>query len=256
MLLAIDCGNTNTVFAVYDGDSQRGVWRISTDARRTTDEYAVWLTQLMSLKSLPVAAVTEAIISTVVPGTRRPIAALVTNHFNVEPLVIRDPNVALGIEVLVERPEQVGADRLVTAVGAHILYPGDLIVIDFGTGTTFDVIDDKGNFRGGVISPGINLSVEALYRAGALLPRVNIEKPEKVIGGATVPAMQSGIFWGYVSMLEGMVPRIVAEYGKPMTVVATGGLAPLFNEVTDVINAVEPNLTLLGLVEINRRNRT
>ncbi len=254
MLLAIDCGNTNTVFAVYDGDQQRGVWRIATDARRTTDEYAVWLTQLMSLKSLSLGDITEAIITTVVPGTRRHLAALATNHFNVEPLVIRDPNVNLGIEILVERPEQVGADRLVAAVGAHIGHPGHLIVIDFGTGTTFDIIDADGNFRGGVIAPGINLSVEALYMAGALLPRVTIEKPEKVIGGATVPAMQSGIFWGYVSMLEGMVPRIVAEYGKPMKVIATGGLAPLFNDVTDVIQAVEPNLTLLGLVEINRRN--
>ncbi len=255
MLLAIDCGNSNTVFAVYDGDEQRGVWRIATDARRTTDEYAVWLTQLMSLRSLSVPAITEAIITTVVPGTRRHLAALVNNHFNVEPLVIRDPNVELGIKILIERPEQVGADRLVSAVGAHIRHPGDLVVIDFGTGTTFDVIDGDGNFRGGVIAPGINLSVEALAMAGALLPRVNVEKPDKVIGGATVPAMQSGIFWGYVSMIEGMVPRIIGEYGKPMKVVATGGLAPLFLDVTDVIQAVEPDLTLLGLVEINRRNR-
>lgn len=255
MLLAIDCGNSNTVFAVYDGDEQRGVWRISTDARRTTDEYAVWLTQLMSLRSLPVSEITEAIITTVVPGTRRHLAALVEVHFGVEPLVIRDNNVELGLEILIDRPEQVGADRLVTAVGAHIRHPGDLIVIDFGTGTTFDIVDANGNWCGGVIAPGINLSVEALYMAGALLPRVSVEKPEKVIGGATVPAMQSGIFWGYVSMIEGMVPRIVAEYGKPMNVIATGGLAPLFTDVTDVIQAVEPNLTLLGLVEINRRNR-
>lgn len=256
MLLAIDCGNTNTVFAVYDGNEQRGVWRISTDPQRTTDEYAVWLTQLMSLRALSIAAVTEAIITTVVPGTRRPLSALVRDHFNVEPLVIRDPNVDLGIKILVERPEQVGADRLVSAVGAHLGHPGDLIVIDFGTGTTFDIIDSDGNFCGGIIAPGINLSVEALYMAGALLPRVNIEKPEKVIGGATVPAMQSGIFWGYVSMIEGMIPRIIAEYGKPMKVVATGGLAALFIDETDVIQAVEPDLTLLGLVEINRRNRS
>jgi len=256
MLLAIDCGNTNTVFAIYDGDKQRGVWRISTDARRTTDEYAVWLTQLMSLRSLSVATVTEAIITTVVPGTRRFLAALVNEHFGVDPLVIRDPNVDLGIRILVDRPEQVGADRLVSAVGAHIRHPGDLVVIDFGTGTTFDIIDSDGNFRGGVIAPGINLSVEALAMAGALLPRVNVEKPEKVIGGATVPAMQSGIFWGYVSMIEGMLPRIIAEYGKPMKVIATGGLAPLFTDVTDVIQVVEPELTLLGLIEINRRNRS
>ncbi len=255
MLLVIDCGNTNTVFAVYDGDEQRGVWRISTNPKRTGDEYAVWLTQLLSLKGLTVADVSQGIVTTVVPGTRRGFDALLNKHFGVTPLVVRDTNVDLGIEVLVERPEQVGSDRLVDAVGAHIRHPGDLIVIDFGTGTTFEVVDADGNFRGGVIAPGINLSVEALYMTGALLPRINIEKPDKVIAGATVSAMQSGIFWGYVSMIEGMVPRIIAEYGKPMKVIATGGLAPLFDDVTDVIEAVEPDLTLLGLVEINRRNR-
>jgi type III pantothenate kinase len=254
MLLAVDCGNTNTVFAVYAGGEQRGKWRIATDSARTADEYAVWLTQLMSLRSLKVSDVTQAIVTTVVPGTRRNLTSLLETHFGVTPLVVRDPNVDLGIEILIERPEQVGADRLVAAVGAHLRYLGDLIVIDFGTGTTFDVVDGAGNFRGGVIAPGINLSVEALYMAGALLPRVNIEKPEKVIGGATVPAMQSGIFWGYVSMIEGMVPRIAEEYGKPVTVVATGGLAPLFAEVTDIIDATEPDLTLVGLVEIARRN--
>lgn len=255
MLLAIDCGNTNTVFAVYDGETQRGKWRISTSAARTSDEYAVWLTQLMTLKGLSVKDVDEAIITTVVPGTRRNLVSLIAEHFGVAPMIIRDPGLQLGIEILIERPEQVGADRLVAAVGAHIRHPGHLIVIDFGTGTTFDVIDDAGNFRGGVIAPGINLSVEALYMAGALLPRINIEKPEHVIGGATVPAMQSGVFWGYVSMIEGMVPRIAREYGLPVKVVATGGLAPLFSDVTDVIDAVEPDLTLLGLVEIARRNR-
>jgi type III pantothenate kinase len=254
MLLAVDCGNTNTVFAVYDGDTQRGQWRIATDPRRTADEYAVWLTQLLSLRGLQVGDIEHAIVTTVVPGTRRNLDMLLESHFGVTPLVIRDSIVDLGIEILVERPEQVGADRLVTAVGAHLLHPGDLIVLDFGTGTTFDLVDDRGNWCGGVIAPGINLSVEALYMAGALLPRVNIEKPEKVIGGATVPAMQSGIFWGYVSMIEGMIPRIANEYRKPVTVVATGGLAPLFADVTDVIDATEPDLTLIGLREIARRN--
>lgn len=254
MLLAVDCGNTNTVFAVFEGDTQRGQWRIATDPRRTADEYAVWLTQLMSLRGLKVDDISYAIVTTVVPGTRRNLDGLLESHFGVTPLVVRDRDVELGIEALIDRPEQVGADRLVAAVGAHIKHPGDLIVIDFGTGTTFDLVDDAGNFRGGVIAPGINLSVEALYMAGALLPRVNIEKPEKVIGGATVPAMQSGIFWGYVSMIEGMIPRIADEYGKPVTVVATGGLAPLFADVTDVIDATEPDLTLIGLREIARRN--
>jgi type III pantothenate kinase len=254
MLLAVDCGNPNTVFAVFDGDTQRGQWRIATNPQRTADEYAVWLTQLMSLRGLKVDDIDHAIVTTVVPGTRRNLDTLLDAHFGVTPLVVRDPHVDLGIEILIDRPEQVGADRLVTAVGAHLLHPQDLIVLDFGTGTTFDVIDDAGNFRGGVIAPGINLSVEALYMAGALLPRVNIEKPEKVIGDATVPAMQSGIFWGYVSMIEGMIPRIAGEYGKPVKVVATGGLAPLFADVTDVIDTTEPDLTLTGLREIARRN--
>ena len=254
MLLAVDCGNTNTVFAVFEDDVQRGQWRIATDAQRTADEYAVWLTQLMSLKSLGVEDINHAIVTTVVPGTRRNLTNLLESHFGVTPLVVRDANVELGIDVMIARPEQAGADRLVAAVGAHIRHPGDLIVIDFGTATTFDVIDDAGNFRGGVIAPGINLSVEALYTAGALLPRVNIDKPDTVIGGATVPAMQSGIFWGYVSMIEGMIPRIAEEYGKPVKVVATGGLAPLFADVTGVIDATEPDLTLIGLREIARRN--
>lgn len=254
MLLAVDCGNTNTVFAVFDGEIQRGKWRISTQAQRTSDEYAVWLTQLMSLKGLKVDDIRAAIVTTVVPGTRRNLTNLLESHFGVTPHIVRDANVDLGIKVMIERPEQAGADRLVAAVGAHLKYAGDLIVIDFGTATTFDVIDADGHFRGGVIAPGINLSVEALYTAGALLPRVNIEKPQKVIGGATVPAMQSGIFWGYVSMIEGMVPRIVKEYDKPMRVIATGGLAPLFADVTDIIDATEPDLTLIGLREVARRN--
>jgi type III pantothenate kinase len=254
MLLAVDCGNTNTVFAVFDGDEPRGKWRIATQAQRTSDEYAVWLTQLMSLKGLGVGDINSAIVTTVVPGTRRNLTILLESHFGVTPHVVRDPNVDLGLKVMIERPEQAGADRLVAAVGAHLRHAGDLIVIDFGTATTFDVIDGDGHFRGGVIAPGINLSVEALYTAGALLPRVNIEKPEKVIGGATVPAMQSGIFWGYVSMIEGMVPRIVEEYAKPMKVIATGGLAPLFADVTGIIDAIEPDLTLIGLREIARRN--
>ncbi len=254
MLLAVDCGNTNTVFAVYEGDVQRGKWRISTNAQRTADEYAVWLTQLMSLKDISVVDINYAIVTTVVPGTRRNLTNLLETHFGVTPRVVRDPNVDLGIEILIDRPEQAGADRLVAAVGAHLLHNGHLIVIDFGTATTFDVIDDEGNFRGGVIAPGINLSVEALYTAGALLPRINIERPERVIGSATVPAMQSGVFWGYVSMLEGLIPRIAEEYGKQVKVVATGGLAPLFADVTDVIDATEPDLTLVGLLEIARRN--
>ena len=254
MLLAIDCGNTNTVFAVFEGDDLHASWRISTDAGRTADEYAVWLTQLMTLDGLGVTDIDQSIIATVVPAKQLALAQLVERFFAVPARLVGDPAVALGIEVLIDRPEQVGADRLVNAIAAHQKYTGDLIVIDFGTGTTFDIVDAAGNYRGGVIAPGIHLAAEALFAGGAQLPRVAIEKPATVIGSATAPAMQSGLFWGYVSMIEGMVPRIVAEFGKPMRVIATGGLAPLFADVVDVIEASEPDLTLRGLVEIARRN--
>ncbi len=254
MLLTIDCGNTNTVFAVFDGDREMGMWRASTDAHRTADEYAVWLTQLMGLKNLRTADVTAAIIANVVPSARFELRTLVRNYFNTEPLVIGDAAVKLGLEVLMARPEQAGADRLVNAVAAHNMHEGALIVIDFGTATTFDIVSTEGNYCGGVIAPGINLSVEALCMAAAQLPRVAVSRPKKVIGDATVPAMQSGIFWGYVSMVEGMVKRISAEYGEPMTVVATGGLAPMLADVTDVIDHVRGDLTVRGLVEIYRRN--
>ncbi|MHA1567762.1 MAG: type III pantothenate kinase [Alphaproteobacteria bacterium] len=254
MLLTIDCGNTNTVFAVFDGDQELGMWRTSTDAHRTADEYAVWLTQLMGLKNIGTGDITAAIIANVVPTARFELVTLVENYFHTQPLVIGDPGVQLGLENLIARPEQAGADRLVNAVAAHQLHKGALIVIDFGTATTFDIVSGEGNYCGGVIAPGVNLSIEALCMASAQLPRVAIVRPEKVIGDATVSAMQSGIFWGYVSMVEGMVKRITAEYGEPMTVIATGGLAPMLADVTDVIDEVSGDLTVRGLVEIYRRN--
>ncbi len=254
MLLAIDCGNTNTLFAVYDGDTQRGAWRISTAVHRTADEYAVWLTQLMGLRDITPADIVDAIIASVVPEAKFPLKSLVRAYFNTEPAVIGEGELRLGLEVLIDRPEQVGADRLVNAVAAHVRYPGDLIVIDFGTATTFDLVNDAGNYVGSVIAPGIRLSMDALYMAAAQLPRVAVERPAQVIGKATVPAMRSGVFWGYVSMIEGMVARIRNEYGKPQQVIATGGLAPLFLDATDVIEHVDPDLTVRGLVEVHRRN--
>ncbi len=254
MLLAIDCGNTNTVFAVIAGDQQRGEWRASTDPRRTADEYSVWLTHLMAGAGLAASEIDGAIIATVVPDARAPLTKMAQDQFGVTPLVVGDAGVTLGIEVLMDRPEDAGADRLVNAVGAHQRYPGDKIVVDFGTATTFDVVDAAGNYRGGVIAPGINLSGEALHMAAALLPRVTVRKPERIIGGGTVAAMQSGIFWGYVSMIEGMTARIKQEYGAAMKVIATGGLAPLFVDVTDGIDVVDADLTVRGLVEICRRS--
>jgi type III pantothenate kinase len=254
MLLAIDSGNTNIVFAVYDGDTLRGEWRASTDSERTADELGVWLTQLLTIEGLNRLDITAAIIASVVPAMVFGLKTLCRRYFKCEPLVVGDEGVDLGLSILLDRPEEVGADRLVNAVAAHKYYKGPLIVIDFGTATTFDVVDGAGNYCGGAIAPGINLSLEALHMAAAKLPRVAIGRPRQVIGRATVPAMQSGIFWGYVGLIEGLVKRIKDEFGSDMMVLATGGLAPLFAEATKVINALDADLTLRGLLEIHRRN--
>jgi len=255
MLLVIDCGNTNIVFAIYDGETVRGEWRSSTQSERTADEYGVWLRQLMELEGVRREDITDAILASVVPANLFTLKSLCRRYFKTDPLVVGEEGVRLGLEIKVDRPEEVGADRLVNAVAAHVKYPGPLIVIDFGTATTFDVVDAAGNYVGGCISPGPNLSLEALHMAAAQLPRVAVGKPGRVIGKATVPAMQSGIYWGYVGLIEGMVKRICEEFGSPMTVVATGGLAPLFTEATSVIHHLDQDLTLRGLLEIHRRNR-
>lgn len=254
MLLAIDEGNTNTVFAVFEGEVLRGQWRISTDAQRTAEEYAVWLSQLMGLEGLGFRDITAAVVSTVVPQGLKALTELCQRYGHAEPLVV-GPGVDLGIRVCVERPEDVGADRLVNAVAAHGRFSGPLILIDFGTATTFDAIDAEGNYRGGVIAPGVNLSLEALHRAAAMLPRVAVERPERVIGKATIAAMQSGVYWGYIGLIEGIVARMKAEFGEPMRTVATGGLAPLFAGGTEMIDDVDADLTIYGLLEIYRRNR-
>ena len=258
MLLAIDSGNTNIVFAVYDrADTLRGSWRASTEAKRTADEYAVWLTQLMALEGLTPDDIGGAIIANVVPATMYALKTLCTRYFDVTPLVIGEPGVDIGIEVRILRPDQVGEDRVVNAVAAHARYGGPLILIDFGTATTFDVIGEDGAYEGGVIAPGINLSLEALDRAAAKLPRIAIkEPPQQVIGQATIPAMESGAYWGYVGLIEGLVARIKAEDGRALKVVATGGLAPLFARATECIDEIDLDLTLRGLLAVYRANRT
>ncbi|MEC9208751.1 MAG: type III pantothenate kinase [Pseudomonadota bacterium] len=254
MLLTIDSGNTNIVFALYEAGKQRGVWRRANDNRQTADEYGVWLLQLMALAKLHQEDVYSAIIATVVPDTLFSLKGLCRNYFKAEPLVVGDAGVELGIQALVDTPEAVGADRLVNAVAAHEEYGGPLIILDFGTATTFDVINADGDYVGGVIAPGINLSVEALHRAAAMLPKVSVTRPQTVIGKHTTPAMQSGVYWGYVGLIEGLVERIRNEYGEKLRVVATGGLAPMFEPAVDVIQEVDRNLTLRGLVSIYSRN--
>jgi type III pantothenate kinase len=255
MLLAIDSGNTNIVFAVFEGETCRGQWRSSSDAQRTADEYAVWLNQLMALEGLKAGDIDGAIIANVVPAAQHGLAMLCRRYFGCEPLVVGEAGLDLGIGVLMDQPEEVGADRLVNALAAAERYKGPVIVIDFGTATTFDVVDGKGNYYGGVIAPGINLSLEALHMAAAKLPRIAVRRPEHVIGKGTVAAMRSGVYWGYVGLIEGLIARIKSEFGGGMTVVATGGLAPVFMEATDVIEHHDPDLTLRGLMLAFRRAR-
>lgn len=255
MLLAIDTGNTNTVFAVFDDEGAiRGEWRSSTSTNRTADEIGVWLSQLMSFENIDRTAIDAVIVSSVVPATLFSLRLLSRKYFNCQALVVGAPDVNIGIDVRVERPEEVGADRLVNAVGAHGEYGGPMIIIDFGTATTFDVIDSDGAYLGGVIAPGVNLSLEALHSASAQLPRVAIGRPERVIGKNTVQAMRSGIFWGYIGMIEGMIKRIRGEYGADLDVIATGGLAPLFTECTASIMRSDADLTLKGLLAVHRLN--
>ena len=253
MLLAIEQGNTNTLFAVHDGADWVAQWRTATESTRTADEYAVWLSQLLTMRGLSIDQLDGCIISSVVPQSIFNLRNLSRRYLNVEPLVIGD-NVDLGIGVRILKPSEAGADRLVNAIGAHLAYPGDLIIIDSGTATTFDVVAADGAFEGGVIAPGINLSLQALHEAAAMLPRIAIQRPERVIGKDTVTNMQSGVFWGYVALIEGLVARIKAEGGKPMTVIGTGGVAALFEGATDSIDRFDPDLTIRGLLEIWRRN--
>ena len=255
MLLAIEQGNTNTMFAIHDGSSWVAQWRSATESTRTADEYVVWLSQLLSMQGLGFRAIDAVIISSVVPQSIFNLRNLSRRYFNVEPLVIGE-NANLGIEVRIEKPSEAGADRLVNAIGAGMVYKGPLIVIDSGTATTFDIVGEDGAFEGGIIAPGINLSMQALHEAAAKLPRIAIQRPagNRIVGTDTVSAMQSGVFWGYISLIEGLVSRIKAERGEPMTVIATGGVASLFEGATESIDHFDSDLTIRGLLEIYRRN--
>jgi type III pantothenate kinase len=257
MLLAIDAGNTNLVFALVEDGAIRARWRIATDPRRTADQYAVWLHQLLQLEGHSRDVVDAVIIGTVVPRALHNLEVLASKYFHVEPLVAGQAPVEWGVELDVAEPKTVGADRVLNAIAAHAAHEGDLIVIDFGTATTFDVVDYSGAYKGGIIAPGINLSLDALVTAAAKLPRIAIEAPKhrSVIGRTTEDQMHIGIYWGYVTMIEGLVARMKAEIGRPVKVVSTGGLATLFDQHTDVFDAIEPDLTIQGLSLLYRRTR-
>jgi type III pantothenate kinase len=252
MLLAINANNTNIKFGVVDGDVIVGEWRQHTSAMRTADEHAVWLMQLMKMEGIEPKSVTEAIIASVVPNANFNLRRLCTRYFDCEPMFIGDANVVHGIKV---KGVGAGADRICNSVGASILFPRTpVLVVDFGTSTNFDVVDEEGSYCGGAIAPGINLSIEALVHATALLPRIVVEKPKQVIGTNTVACMHTGVFWGYIGLIEGLVKRIKDEFGRPMKVVSTGGLAPVFEGSTDVIDQTVVDITARGLIEIFKRS--
>lgn len=249
MLLAIDAGNTNCVFALVEDGEIKARWRIATDPRRTADEYAVWLHQLLALEGYGRGDVGQVIIGTVVPRALHNLEVLSKKYFDVPPLVAGQGRAEWPIALDVDEPHNVGADRALNAIAAHAKHPGDLVVIDFGTATTFDAVDFSGAYKGGIIAPGINLSLDALVAAAAKLPRIAIAAPQddSVIGRTTETQMLIGVYWGYVAMIEGLIQRMKAEIGRPVTVIATGGLAVLFDKHMDVFDVIEPDLTIQGL---------
>ncbi|MQA65286.1 MAG: type III pantothenate kinase [Alphaproteobacteria bacterium] len=260
MLLAVDCGNTSTKFGLYEGTAPGGrfarVFRLDTDARLTAADYRARFDKEVKMAGLDAAAVTGAAVATVVPAARAALVDFAQALIGRVPVVVGAPSVALGLKVLIDRPEEAGADRLVAAVAAHAEWPGCKIVLDFGTATTFDVVTADGDYAGGVIAPGVNLALDALHAGTAQLPRIKVARPARVIGTGTVAAMESGIYWGYVGLIEGIVARIKAEWGSAaFTVIATGGLAALFAGGTSVIDATDPDLTLRGIVLVHQLNR-
>ena len=257
MLLAIDSGNSNIVFAIFDKiGNMKGRWTTSSDYNKTADELGIWLTQLMDLTNINKEEISNSIIASVVPGTLFSLKILCQKYFKSNPIVVGETNIDLGINICVDVPNEVGSDRIVNAIAAQDYYKPPLIIVDFGTATTFDIINQKGGYEGGLIAPGINLSLEALHRNAALLPRIAVEKPLSLIGKNTIDAMKSGIFWGYIGLIEGIIFRLQKELkSKKLRVIATGGLSTLFTQHCSLIEKSEINLTLLGLFSIYQRNK-
>jgi type III pantothenate kinase len=257
MLLAIDIGNTNVVLGLFRDQEIMATWRLGTDIRRTSDEFVALMLTLLEHQGLDRSAIDAAIISSVVPPLTGPVAEACRQCFGVTPLSI-EHNTRTGIEVRVDNPREVGADRIVNSAAARVAHGTDgspLIVIDFGTATTFDAVSGDGAYLGGAIAPGIGLSSEALFQHAAKLPRIELEFPEAVVGKNTVHAMQAGIMFGYLALVEGIVARMKHELGGEARVVATGGLADVVGRRTDLVDVVEPDLTLQGLRLIHELNQ-
>lgn len=252
MLLVIDAGNSSTVVGLFDGATLRADWRLVT-AYRTSDELRVLYVSLLQMAGFEPVAVTGCCISSVVPQLNTALVELSRKAFGVEPLMV-GPGIKTGLVIQMDNPKEVGADRIVNAVGAIEEHAGPLIVVDFGTATNFDVVSERGEYRGGIIVPGIQISADALFEKCAKLPRVDVVKPATVIGRDTVSAIRSGLTYGYADLVDGMVARMAEEMRAEPTVIATGGLAPLIAEISKRIDVVDPLLTLKGLRVIYAKN--
>jgi len=255
MLLALDVGNTNVVLGLFSGRDLRHHWRIATRREGTSDEYSMLIEGLFSLEHVQRREVRAAVISSVVPSLQATLKEMVEKSFGVTPLLI-EPGIKTGMPILYDNPKEVGADRIVNAVAAIERYGKPAIVVDFGTATTFDVISERGEYLGGAIAPGISISAEALFRCAAKLPRIDIARPKEAIGKSTITSMQSGLYYGYLSLVEGMLARIKAEMGLNPIVVATGGLAHLIVGSSALISHIDPLLTLEGLRILYERNQS
>ena len=254
MLLTIDIGNTSINMGLFEGDKLKVSWQVATDIDRMADEYAVLLLGLLKQKGIEVASIGKAAMCSVVPPLTATFEELLENYFGVSPLLV-EAGAKTGVRIRMDNPREVGADRIVNAAAAHHLYGGPVIIVDLGTATTFDAVSGEGDYLGGAIAPGMVIAIETLSERAAMLPRVELSRPKKAIGSDTISAMQSGIVFGYVGLVEGMVARLKKELGEESKVVATGGHARLIAAETGIIDAVNLDLTLIGLRLIYYMNR-
>ena len=258
MLLLIDCGNTNIVFAIAQNDRILKKWRINTDPKRTADEYYVWLIKLLEIENINLLSISGCIIASVVPDALFSLLNFNKEYLKIEPFIIGENNLKIVIDINIDNPSEAGADRIVNAVAVKKFYNKPSIVIDFGTATTFDIVSKSGSYEGGIIAPGVNLSLEALYMAASRLPRIKVDNAKNinVVGKNTKDSMYSGIYWGYISLIEGLVKRINEEKNFNYYVIATGGLSNLFSKNCSIIEKVDNELTLNGLIHIYNINKS